>query len=92
MSHQMPYPTRLLWDGRTGVARYNGQAARLWDAPALSVDPVYTIDYVPCVGIAEVQDRPCDPRRAMRPQEIAAADALLRLLVLGPVTGPAQAL
>lgn len=80
VSIEHPYPTRLLWDGRAGVARYNGRAVHLWDAPALGPEPCYSMDYVPCVGIAEVQDRPCDPRRAMTTEEIAAADALLRAL------------
>lgn len=81
MSIEHPYPTRLMWDGRAGVARLNGAAVHLWDAPSLGPEPAFTVDWVPCVGIAEIQDRPCDPRRAMTPEEIAAAAALLRVLV-----------
>ena len=83
MSVELPYPERLLWDGRTGVARYGGRQVRLWDAPGLSGEPVHTVDYIPCVGIAEVQPRPCDPRRAMTEAEIVAA-----LLLLAALTEP----
>lgn len=72
----MTYRTRLLWDGRAGFARLEGAQVPLWDPPALGADPVWTVDYMPG-GIAEIQPRPCDPRRAMRADEIAAADALL---------------
>lgn len=77
MSAELPYPERLLWDGRAGIARMGGRQVRLWDAPGLSGEPVHTVDYIPAVGIAEVQPRPCDPRRSMTQDEVAAA---LRLL------------
>ena len=77
MSSELPYPERLLWDGRTGIARMGGRQVRLWDAPGLSGEPVHTVDFIPSVHIAECQPRPCDPRRAMTEGEMAAA---LRLL------------
>lgn len=77
MSDRHPYPTRLYWDGRAGFVRRDGVEVRLWDAPSLGVEPLHTVDYIPAVGIAEIMPRPCDPRRAMTADEVAAAAALL---------------
>jgi hypothetical protein len=54
-----------------------GRQVKLWDAPGLSGEPVHTVDFIPSVGIAEIQPRPCDPRRAMTPGEMLAAVRLL---------------
>jgi len=42
--------------------------------------PVWSVDYVPEDGIAEIAPRSIDSRRRMEPAEIAAADALLLAL------------
>lgn len=77
MSDQLPYPCRLLWDGRAGVARLSGRSVKLWDPPALGAEPLHSVDFIPSIGLAELQPRPCDPRRAMTAEEISAALALL---------------
>ena len=88
MSDQLPYRTRLLWDGRAGLARLNGQQVKLWDAPALGAEPLHAVDFIPDIGLAEIQPRPCDARRAMTGEEVAAARVLLDDLCSAPVAKP----
>jgi hypothetical protein len=77
------YRLRLYWDGRRGAAR-NGDETRILDElPQLSgaehADRLEEIDYAPEVDVAQVREREGDWRQ-MRPDEVAAAEALLASL------------
>ena len=88
MSHAL-YFTRLFWDGRRGVAKLHGRTVELSSAPELPGAPVDLLDYAPEVGCAEILRRG-DRRRSMEPDEIAAADSLLRNITEAP-DGPTTA-
>lgn len=81
MSHAL-YFTRLFWDGRRGVAKLHGHTVNLSESPALPGALVDLIDYSPEVGCWEILRRG-DARREMTPDEISAADWLLRELTKG---------
>lgn len=73
------YRTRLRWTaGKGGVAKLRGREVWLPSPPDLGSGPVWYLDYIPEVGIREVALRSIDKRRDMLPDEIQAADALLR--------------
>ena len=74
------FSTRLRYSAHAGLAKLHGHAVVLTDPPIICGQPVYSIDYVPEVGICEITPRACDPRRDMLPAEIVDADALLRQL------------
>lgn len=73
--------TMLRWSGTMGTAKLYGVAVSLSKAPDLGAGPVSTVDYRPADGVYDVSDR--NERRHMRPQEIVAADNLLRTLTEG---------
>ena len=70
----------LRWTGYSGIAKLHGIAVALTKAPNLGSGPVWTMDYRPDFGVRDVRPRSIDPPRDMEPQEIAAADNLLREL------------
>lgn len=72
---------RLWWDGRRGQAQYNGVTIPLDEAPDV-MQCIYELDYAPELHTYEIRERPCDPRRELRPPE---QELLLRWLrkVLG---------
>ena len=80
MSHAL-YATRLYWAGtRGGVAKLHGRIVQLHAAPHIAGQPVVAIDYVPEIGLCQVQlvgERPRD----MTPEEVREADAVLRAVV-----------
>lgn len=74
------YLTILRWGGFSGVAKLHGISVPLDRAPNLGSGPVWTMDYRPDFGVRDVRPRSIDATRDMEPQEIAAADNLLKLL------------
>lgn len=72
------YWTRLLWEERRGgIAQLNGNRCRLTEAPVIEGAPVYGIDYIPEIGMAEIQHRACDPPEDMTHAEKHGAESLL---------------
>ena len=67
------YPTRLMWDGRSGFARNDGVHIVLAQPPGRQYAEVH---YVPGVE-AQVRDRDCDARRDMVSSEIKAVQRWL---------------
>lgn len=76
------YWTRLRFHHGAGVAKLRGVTVKLMGPPDLGRGPVHEVDYAPEAGCREVRRRACDARTDMEPDEIAAADALLRRLTL----------
>lgn len=74
------YMTVLRWSGYSGIAKLHGVAVALKSAPNLGTGPVWTMDYRPDFKVREVRPRSIDAPRDMEPQEIDAADNLLREL------------
>ncbi len=66
-------PTRLEWDGRTGLARHAGVQILLSQPPSNQWAEVH---YTPGIQ-ADVRERPGDARRDMLPHEIRAVQAWL---------------
>ena len=77
------YWTRLRWHAGRGVAKLRGVVVALTEAPDLGRGPVVELDYAPETDCREVRRRHCDARADMEPDEIAAADRLLRALTDG---------
>ena len=71
------YLTRLRYYAYSGTAKLHGHHVPLTDAPVICGDVVVSIDYIPEVGLRQIQMRGEGPRD-MRPDEIAAADQFLR--------------
>lgn len=75
------YQTALVWHGqRGGVAKLWGRSMPLVEAPALLDLRLVMVEYFPEIGQCELQES-TGPRRAMAPDEIAAADGFLRAVV-----------
>ena len=76
------YQTRLRYGGWSGVAKLHGVRVPLTRCPSLpGIESVYVaIDYVPEVHMCRVQPL-AGAWRDMWPEEIQAADAMLRDLV-----------
>ena len=75
------YQTALVWHGqRGGVAKLWGRSVPLVEAPALLGLRLTMLEYFPEIGQMELQEA-TGPRRAMTPDEIAAADGFLRGIV-----------
>lgn len=70
------HPTRLEWDGRSGIASHDGVQVRLARAPS---SQWYEVHYMPLVQ-SEVRERACDPRRDMTPDEIKAVQRWLEYM------------
>lgn len=73
--------SRLVWDpARGGSATRKGRTVPLAEPPDLGRGPVYGVDYVPC-GVFMVTRTVREAPAMLEPDEIAAADALLRAFV-----------
>ena len=71
------WQTRLRWYSYNGCAKLHGKRVSIDTAPVICGDVVVSIDYIPEVGLRQIQLRGEGPRD-MRPDEIAAADEMLR--------------
>ena len=79
MSHDL-YATRLYWSGRRGVAKLHGRCVDLHAPPHIAGQPVVAVDYIPEIGLRQIQpvaERPRD----MDDAEVRQADAVLRAIV-----------
>lgn len=75
------FSARLRWEpGHGGCARRKGRTVPLLEAPDLGRGPVYSVDYVPC-GVFMVTRSVREAPALLEPDEIAAAEALLRDVV-----------
>ena len=80
MSHAL-YATRLYWAGtRGGIAKLHGRCVDLHVPPHFGGEPLVSVDYVPEIGLCQIQ-RVGEPRRDMTDAELAEADAMLRAVV-----------
>ena len=70
------YASRLRWYAYSGIAKLHGRHVQLTDAPVICGDVVVSIDYIPEVGLRQIQMRGEGPRD-MRPDGVAAADKFL---------------
>ena len=77
------YSTRLRWSAGRGAAMLHGRIVPLTAPPVLGGQAVHSIDYTPEVHCMEIRRRACDPVGDMTAAEVAEADALLRVLVVG---------
>lgn len=74
------YATCLIYGGGRGVAKVNNEHVELTDNPVLCGQRLLSIYYVPG-RLFEIRRKYSDPSHGeMTPEEIAAADALLREL------------
>lgn len=71
------YRTRLYWDGRSGVAKYDGKVRRLAKPPVLTVC-MATIDFAPEVFPGMIQSYRWSEHREMLPEEIEACMTYLK--------------
>lgn len=76
MSHAL-YSTCLCWGGRGGVAKLHGRLVPLFAPPHFGGVPVVAVDYVPEVGMRQIQ-LAGDRARDMSADEVREADATLR--------------
>ena len=76
------YASRLRFSGWSGCAKLHGRSVSLSRCPQLpGIESVFVaVDYIPEVGMVRIQPL-ASAWRDMWPEEIAAADALLRDLV-----------
>lgn len=73
------FAARLRWEpGHGGCARRKGRTVPLEHAPDLGAGPVYSCDFIPRVLALVVPAVTDGQPRDMLPDEIAAAEALLR--------------
>lgn len=80
MSHAL-YATRLYWCGRRGgIAKLHGRAVELHAPPHINGAPVVAIDYVPEIGLQQIQPVG-EGARDMVPGEVEQADRALRAIV-----------
>ena len=80
MSHAL-YTTRLYWAGtRGGVAKLHGRRVELHAPPHFAGAPVVGVDYVPEIGLRQIQ-LVAEPWRDMTADEVREADATLRAVV-----------
>lgn len=75
MSHDL-YATRLYWQNGRGIAKLHGKAVPIDKAPDIGVPAVIELDYIPEIGVANLQTR-FERRRDMTPDEVMACDKLL---------------
>lgn len=79
MSHAL-YATRLYWAaGRGGIAKLHGRCVELHAPPHLGGAPVVSVDYVPEIGLRQIQPV-CGAWRDMSDAEVAEADDVLHRL------------
>jgi hypothetical protein len=77
------YFTRLRWGHGRGVAKYHGRVVVLTAPPDILGLAIDELIYTPETAVAVV----CEvgrPQRELRPNEIAACDALLKLTFAPP--------
>lgn len=80
MSHAL-YTTRLYWAGtRGGVAKLHGVRVELFAPPYFAGAPVVGVDYIPEVGMRQIQ-HVAEAWRDMTDDEVREADATLRAVV-----------
>lgn len=77
------YCTRLWWHGHGGAAKLHGCEVRLLEPPVLAGLRLSGVDYVPEIRLQQIQPL-ASGWRDMLPHEVAAADALLRVLCTPP--------
>lgn len=75
MSHDL-YATRLYWQNGRGIAKLHGKTVPLDNAPDIGVPAVLEVDYIPEIGVANLQTR-FERRRDMTPDEVKVCDKLL---------------
>lgn len=86
MSHAL-YTTRLYWAGtRGGIAKLHGRRVELHAAPHFDGAPVVGVDYVPEIGLRQIQPV-ASAWRDMTDDEVRQADAALRAIVTPAVQG-----
>ncbi|MBP6777291.1 MAG: hypothetical protein KA151_08560 [Piscinibacter sp.] len=84
MSHDL-YSTRLYWAGtRGGIAKLHGLRVELRAAPRFGGAAVVAVDYIPEVGLRQIQPL-ASPWRDMTDDEVREADAALRAAVSVPL-------
>jgi hypothetical protein len=71
------YASRLRWYGYTGCAKLHGRHTVLTSPPVICGQAVVAIDYIPEVGLRQIQ-RLGGAMGDMTPAEVAEADAVLR--------------
>lgn len=87
MSHAL-YATRLYWAAsRGGVVKLHGRCVELRASPCFGGAPVVGVDYIPEVGMRQIQPVGAG-WRDMTDAEVAEADALLRKLLTAPRDAP----
>ncbi len=70
------YATRLIWDGRQGIAKLHGNVIRLQQRPVISDLEFEAIDCIPEIALYLIRP-PHGRERDMTPAEIRTADAFL---------------
>ena len=81
MSHAL-YATRLYWAGtRGGIAKLHGRRVDLHAPPHIADRAVVGIDYIPEIGLRQIQPYAA-AWRDMTDAEVADADAVLRAVVV----------
>jgi hypothetical protein len=73
------YTTRLWWYGSRGAAKLWGVERQLSEPPTVLGTVVDAIDYVPEIGLKQIQPRG-DRWRDLRDDEVKACDELLHRL------------
>jgi len=76
------YATRLWWHSHRGAAKLWGAEVPLTEAPRVLDVLCDGLDYVPEIGLVQIQPQG-DRWRDMTPVEVAACDRLLRRLCAG---------
>lgn len=80
MSHAL-YATRLYWASkRGGIAKLHGRSVALHAPPHFGGAPVVGVDYIPEIGMRQIQPV-AEPWRDMTDDEVRQADATLRAVV-----------
>lgn len=79
MSGSDAFTTRLLFDGRTGIAKLHGVMRPIYAAPRLGGRLVAFVDYRPEAGRAQVRF-PGDELRELEPAEVRECDSILYAL------------
>jgi hypothetical protein len=65
------YTTRLVWNGRIGLAKRGIVTVQLQAMPAHVVQ-AHSLDFTPELQVATIRPRPCDSERDIEPHERAS--------------------
>lgn len=76
------YATRLVWDGRQGIAKLHFKLIVLEATPWLPGVPFESVDYIPEIALYRIRP-PRERERDMEGVEIAACDAFLYRIFKG---------